>query len=70
VEQSVTFWSESPDARLCFGETAMDIIFSNVAGFDVHQKNVFVCVRQVQAAGQRVNEPGALPPAGPWVETN
>ncbi|MGH9575911.1 MAG: IS110 family transposase [Terriglobales bacterium] len=34
----------------------MDIIFSNVAGFDVHQKNVFVCVRQVQAPEQTVQE--------------
>lgn len=34
----------------------MDIIYCNVAGLDVHQKNVFVCVRQVEASQRTVHE--------------
>ena len=34
----------------------MDIIFENVAGLDVHQKTIMVCVRKIQPQGDTVEE--------------
>ena len=34
----------------------MDIIFDNVAGLDVHQKTIMVCVRKIQPQGGTLEE--------------
>ena len=34
----------------------MDIIFSNVAGLDIHKKSITACVRVVDARGKAVDE--------------
>jgi transposase len=46
----------SPGGTSDFGETAMDIIFDNVAGLDVHKKTIMVCVRKIQPQGGTMEE--------------
>jgi transposase len=46
----------SSGGRSDFEETGMDIIFDNVAGLDVHQKTIMVCVRKIQPQGGKAEE--------------
>jgi transposase len=46
----------SSGGRSDFEETGMDIIFDNVAGLDVHQKTIMVCVRKIQPQGGTAEE--------------
>jgi transposase len=46
----------SSGATSDFKETGMDIIFENVAGLDVHQKTIMVCVRKIQPQGGTMEE--------------
>jgi transposase len=46
----------SPGGTSDFGETAMDIIFDNVAGLYVHKKTIMVCVRKIQPQGGTMEE--------------
>src|SRR5437667_12820151 len=48
--------SMSPDGFPIFREIAMDTIFENVAGLDVHQKTIVACVRLSQPQGGIVEQ--------------
>jgi transposase len=46
----------SPGGGVFSGEIAMDTIFENVAGLDVHQKTIVACVRTIQPQGGHIAE--------------
>src|SRR5437764_9225344 len=41
----------SSGGTVCNQEIAMDLLYQNVAGLDVHHKTVVACIRQVQPRG-------------------
>lgn len=46
----------SPGGVVFSGEIAMNTIFENVAGLDVHQKTIVACVRTIQPQGGQIAE--------------
>src|SRR5258708_1655274 len=46
----------SPGGVVFSGEIAMDLIFENVAGLDVHQKTIVACVRTIRPQGGHIAE--------------
>jgi transposase len=50
------FLAMSPGETAFFWEIAMDTIYQNVAGLDVHQKTIVACVRRIQPQGDIVEE--------------
>jgi transposase len=46
----------SPGGGVFSGEVAMDTIFGNVAGLDVHQKTIVACVRTIRPQGGHIAE--------------